>query len=76
MAVRVIPTVVPPAAAPRRPGVTELLIRVLFWRDTARQRGDLRRLDDRMLRDIGLSRADVEREAMRPFWDLPTHLRG
>ena len=25
-------------------------------------------LDDRLLADIGLSRADVEREAGKPFW--------
>jgi uncharacterized protein YjiS (DUF1127 family) len=25
-------------------------------------------LDDRMLRDIGLARADVENEAGKPFW--------
>jgi len=36
-----------------------------------RQRRELRRLselDDRMLRDIGLSRGDVERALARPFW--------
>ena len=26
------------------------------------------RLDHHMLRDIGLTRADVERELMKPFW--------
>ena len=29
------------------------------WRDRSRQRQALHRLDDRMLRDIGLSRVDV-----------------
>ena len=38
------------------------------WRDRRRQRHALMRLDDRLLRDIGLSRADVEREASKPFW--------
>ena len=37
------------------------------WRDRSRQRRALHRLDDRMLRDIGLSRADVEYEASKPF---------
>jgi len=38
------------------------------WRERSRQRRTLHRLDDRMLRDIGLSRADVEYEASKPFW--------
>jgi uncharacterized protein YjiS (DUF1127 family) len=38
------------------------------WRDRVRQRKMLARLDDRLLRDIGLSRSDVEREVQKPFW--------
>jgi uncharacterized protein YjiS (DUF1127 family) len=37
-----------------------------------RTQGDRRRLyamSDDMLRDLGLSRADVEREFQRPFWE-------
>lgn len=37
---------------------------------TARVRYDLRDLDDRMLKDIGVSRLDIEREIRRPFWDV------
>ena len=37
---------------------------------TARMRHDLRDLDDRMLKDIGVSRLDIEREVRRPFWDV------
>lgn len=33
-----------------------------------RQRRDLVRLSDRMLKDVGLSRADVEREFAKGFW--------
>jgi uncharacterized protein YjiS (DUF1127 family) len=33
-----------------------------------RTRHELERLSDQGLRDIGLSRADVEREVMAPFW--------
>jgi uncharacterized protein YjiS (DUF1127 family) len=33
-----------------------------------RQRVALARLDDRMLRDIGLTSADVEGELTKPFW--------
>ncbi|TAD89102.1 MAG: DUF1127 domain-containing protein [Alphaproteobacteria bacterium] len=34
------------------------------------QRTNLADLDDRMLRDMGISRADVERELSKPFWRL------
>ena len=37
-------------------------------RERRRQRIALARLDDRMLRDIGLTTADVEGEASKPFW--------
>ncbi|HVI90972.1 MAG TPA: DUF1127 domain-containing protein [Dongiaceae bacterium] len=33
-------------------------------------RRDLARLDESMLKDIGLSRADIEREIEKPFWRL------
>lgn len=38
------------------------------WRERARQRRAMLALDDHLLRDIGISRADVEREASKPFW--------
>jgi uncharacterized protein YjiS (DUF1127 family) len=38
------------------------------WLDRAQQRRHLRTISDHMLRDIGLSRADVESEAGKPFW--------
>ncbi len=41
---------------------------ILGWWDRARQRQHLLQLDDRLLRDIGLTREDVEREAAKPFW--------
>ena len=45
------------------------LARILFlWHDRARQRRHLQSLSDHMLRDIGLSRADVRAEAGKPFW--------
>jgi uncharacterized protein YjiS (DUF1127 family) len=55
---------------------TDLLIRaisgageaLLTWQERARQRRALADLDDRMLDDIGLRRADVAQEAMKPFW--------
>lgn len=41
---------------------------IVFWLDLARQRRALARLDDRLLKDIGVSRADVEQEVAKPFW--------
>jgi uncharacterized protein YjiS (DUF1127 family) len=38
------------------------------WWERNRQRRSLGRLDDRLLKDIGLSRADVEHELSKPFW--------
>ncbi len=35
-----------------------------------RQREALRAMPDYLLKDVGLSRADVEREAEKPFWKL------
>ena len=42
---------------------------LLRWHELARQRRALMGMDDHMLKDIGLSRADALREAERPFWD-------
>ncbi len=36
------------------------------------QRRVLARLDDTRLCDLGISRADAQREATRPVWDVPT----
>ena len=41
---------------------------IFQWRSRAAERRVLGSLDDRMLRDVGLSRADVERELRKPFW--------
>jgi uncharacterized protein YjiS (DUF1127 family) len=38
------------------------------WRRRARERAQLAQLDERMLRDIGLSRAAAEYIINKPFW--------
>lgn len=64
-----------PVTAARRPaaatGLTRLLDRLTAWLEVRRQRRHLLSMSDPMLHDIGLSRADAEREGGRPFWDLP-----
>ena len=38
------------------------------WRRRARERQELARLDQRTLRDLGLSPGDIQFEASKPFW--------
>jgi uncharacterized protein YjiS (DUF1127 family) len=45
-----------------------LVLQILIWHERSRQRRDLAQLSDHMLRDIGLSRADVWSECEKPFW--------
>ena len=52
-----------------------LLERLLTMFDVQRTRIDLSRLDDERLRDIGLSREEVEAELSRPVWDMPANWR-
>ncbi|MGR3758678.1 DUF1127 domain-containing protein [Roseobacteraceae bacterium NS-SX3] len=56
-----------PPAKPRRSLRSAIAARIALMR----QRRALGRLDSRALEDIGLSRADAEREARRPVWDAP-----
>ncbi len=49
--------------------VGKVINKILFWREVATQRAVLSRLSDELLKDIGISRAEAEREASRPFWD-------
>lgn len=41
------------------------------WWQLTQQRHRLAQLDERALKDIGISRAEAEQEAQRPFWDEP-----
>lgn len=45
-----------------------VVVRLLDYLELYRQRHALEALDDRMLKDIGITRCDVEREISRPFW--------
>jgi uncharacterized protein YjiS (DUF1127 family) len=53
-------------------GLGALIVKVsdtlLDWQERARQRHRLGEMDDHLLRDIGLSRADLEHESAKPFW--------
>jgi uncharacterized protein YjiS (DUF1127 family) len=53
-------------------GVADFCARLAAWVaaicDRARQREELARLDDRALKDLGLTRCDVEAELCKPVW--------
>ena len=40
------------------------------WRRRAQERTELSRLDQRTIRDLGLSEGDVVFEASKPFWRI------
>jgi len=46
----------------------DIVAMVVRWSERGAQRRRLRQLDDHLLHDMGLSRADVEQEVSKPFW--------
>ncbi len=67
------------SAGPRRPSAASFgkflieaaaraLRTLLIWQERDRQRHALAQLDARMLKDVGLSRAEVALELRKPFW--------
>ena len=53
--------------------VTDLLHKINRWYELHRERELLASLSDEALKDIGMSRADVEFESVKPFWNDPMH---
>ncbi|PTQ74062.1 DUF1127 domain-containing protein [Pseudomonas sp. GV071] len=51
--------------------LSRLWKQVKRWNELAAQRRLLASMPDATLKDLGLSRADLEQEAERPFWDDP-----
>jgi len=81
------PLVSAPRTAAGRPLLRAVLDRIAHWRQNARGRAQLAKLDERLLKDIGLSRSEAWREANTPFWKdaapapdrrlpYPTDIRG
>lgn len=61
-----------PAGGVRRRGRGHPLAHALAilreWHRRSRDRDHIAHFDERMLRDIGLTRADADRLANKPFW--------
>ena len=47
-----------------------LAVLVAKWQETRRTRRVLGTMDDHILKDIGLTRHDAQKESQRPFWDI------
>jgi uncharacterized protein YjiS (DUF1127 family) len=45
-----------------------MLARLAEWRERYDQRNTLAAMNDRMLKDVGISRSDAIRESSKPFW--------
>ena len=73
MGMRLSPTTAAAYSADRsnsaRVSVVKRVLQTLsVWRRRAAQRRALSQLDERLLADIGLTLADVDREVRKPFW--------
>jgi len=51
--------------------ISQVVRTFAWWAEVARQRQQLREMDERMLKDLGISRAEAVVEGSRPFWDVP-----
>ncbi len=60
--------VVVPKSVTFRQGLRAAIDLIFVWQERHRQRGELARMDQRMLRDLGLSSQDIAMEADKPFW--------
>jgi uncharacterized protein YjiS (DUF1127 family) len=56
------------AANPSLPIAAAIWRRIILWRAHAAERQQLLAMDERMLRDIGITRYDARAEAARSYW--------
>ena len=48
--------------------ILQLWMLLWTWHERSRQRHHMKQLPDHILKDIGLSRADIDTEAHKAFW--------
>ena len=63
-----ISQLLPTCEAPIGFSAVQLACRAKFWVNRSRQRKQLARLDERLLADIGISKAQADVEISKPFW--------
>ncbi|NQU60298.1 MAG: hypothetical protein HQ512_04140 [Rhodospirillales bacterium] len=50
-------------------GLPRAILNILIhWQRRAEDKDRIRKLDDRLLRDVGLTRYDLKEELEKPFW--------
>lgn len=52
-----------------------VVVTIVAWEELRKTRKSLGKLDDHILRDIGLTRAQAKAEARRSVWDAAPHWR-
>jgi uncharacterized protein YjiS (DUF1127 family) len=57
-----------PRGSDRAPGLIGTLDAILSWIERSKQRTELASLESDALRDLGLSRADLDAECRKHFW--------
>ncbi|MBK8157722.1 MAG: DUF1127 domain-containing protein [Rhodospirillaceae bacterium] len=61
--------IVATVAHPKLPGLlTRFLDRLARWQENARQRRALLHLGPQLMKDIGITEADIWLETSKPFW--------
>lgn len=46
------------------------VLKIITWQERVRERRQLATISDDMLRDVGLSRSQVDHEVRKPFWRI------
>lgn len=62
--------------APRRGAAAQWALELVLALRVRRERRQLAALDDAQLADLGLTRADAERESRRGLFDIPAHRKA